>query len=75
MEQVERKEIWRILDKEARQGNMSKASLYQVIAKASLDVCNVSKAHLNKIIIVETLYVTNNLTKNPCTCAECPRRA
>ena len=48
-----------------RPGNISKHSLYQLIAKASLDVFNVSKDYMTKIIIVETLYATSKLTENP----------
>ena len=40
-----------------------KAFMHQLITKGSLGVSNLSKAHITEIVIVETLYVTTNITE------------
>ena len=40
-----------------------KAFMHQLITKGSLGVSNLSEAHITEIVIVETLYVTTNITE------------
>ena len=42
---------------------MSKAFMHQLITEGSLDISNMSKAHMTEIIIVKSLYMTTDITK------------